>query len=163
MRQLLVSDANIIIDLDVGNLLERFFRLPYQFITPDILFEQELKVQHSNLLDLGLCLCSLNEESMTYAFELKQKHKPTSLNDIFCLSLAKQEKCSLLTGDKALKEVAKLELIQTNGTIWVLKQLVLLNIIDRQDALNSLELMKSNGRRLPWEQAKELIQSLETS
>jgi hypothetical protein len=36
--QLLISDANILIDLEEGGLLEVFFRLPYQFSVPDILF-----------------------------------------------------------------------------------------------------------------------------
>ncbi|WP_225981380.1 PIN domain-containing protein [Mannheimia pernigra] len=121
MQQLLVSDANIVIDLEAGNLLELFFKLPYQFITPDILFEEELKAQHTHLLKLGLVLYTLNEESMIYAFELKQKNDPTSLNDLFCLSLARQERCSLLTGDRALRKVAGVEAVQTNGTIWILE------------------------------------------
>lgn len=160
MSKFLVSDANIVIDLEAGELLEAFFQLPYQFITPDILFEQELKIQHSHLLSLGLKLVELTENSMLYAFNLKQEHNPTSLNDLFCLSLAKQEQYPLLTGDRALRKVAALETVQTNGTIWIIKQLVLLQIIDKQRALFSLELMKNKGRRLPWEKAKEIINDI---
>ena len=46
----LISDANILIDLEVGGIIEGMFDLPYEFITPDILFEQELRRNHAHLL-----------------------------------------------------------------------------------------------------------------
>lgn len=52
--QMLISDANIIIDLEVGQQLRNMFRLPYVFFTPDILFEMELVSDHANLIELGL-------------------------------------------------------------------------------------------------------------
>lgn len=44
--QLLISDANILIDMDDGGLLSSLFKLPYEFVTPDVLFEEELKENH---------------------------------------------------------------------------------------------------------------------
>ena len=41
--QLLISDANILIDMDDSGLLSSLFKLPYEFVTPDVLFEEELK------------------------------------------------------------------------------------------------------------------------
>ncbi len=35
---LLVSDANILIDIEEGQLLDVLFQLPYQFVTSDILY-----------------------------------------------------------------------------------------------------------------------------
>lgn len=43
MQQLLISDANILIDMEEGGLLEAMFQLPYDFATPDILFLKSLK------------------------------------------------------------------------------------------------------------------------
>ena len=37
MSRLLVSDTNIFIDLEEGNLLNEFFALPYEIAVPDIL------------------------------------------------------------------------------------------------------------------------------
>ena len=70
---LLISDANILIDLEEGQLLEVFFNLPYQFKVPDVLFHEELSDQHGYLLELGLLLGELSPESMMYSFELRQK------------------------------------------------------------------------------------------
>lgn len=55
--QLLISDANILIDLEEGGLLRQLFGLPYEFRVPDILFYEELEDQHGYLVDLGLGCC----------------------------------------------------------------------------------------------------------
>ena len=44
--QRLVSDANVLIDMDAGGLLKAMFALDYNFAVPDILFDEELKAQH---------------------------------------------------------------------------------------------------------------------
>jgi hypothetical protein len=51
---LLISDANILIDIEEGQLISQLFQLPYQFCVPDILFAEELEEQHSDLLHKGL-------------------------------------------------------------------------------------------------------------
>ena len=42
-RKLLISDANILIDISVGGLLGELFRLNYEYGLPDVLFEYELQ------------------------------------------------------------------------------------------------------------------------
>lgn len=68
--QLLISDANILIDLEEGELLGQLFTLPYQFTVPDILYFDELEAQHAHLLGLGLEVAELNPATMRYAVEL---------------------------------------------------------------------------------------------
>jgi hypothetical protein len=48
---LLINDANIFIDLAVSGMTAQIFALPYQFAVPDVLFEQELRAQHADLLN----------------------------------------------------------------------------------------------------------------
>ncbi|WP_206434421.1 hypothetical protein [Iodobacter ciconiae] len=43
--QLLISDANILIDMEEGGLLASMFSLNYEFLIPDILFYEELAGQ----------------------------------------------------------------------------------------------------------------------
>jgi len=52
--QLLISDANILIDMEVGGLLRPMFRVDATFAVPNILFEEELREQHPELTHLGL-------------------------------------------------------------------------------------------------------------
>jgi rRNA-processing protein FCF1 len=158
--QLLISDANILIDLEEGELLITFFQLPYQFCIPDILFYEELEEQHAHLLDLGLCIGELNIDSMLYAESLINKAAGPSSNDCFALALSKQEKCPLLTGDRALKKLAEKESVIVMGTIWVVEQLVTHSIISKTDAEKSYAKMKQNGRRLPWDLALQQLNEL---
>lgn len=62
--QLLIIDANILIDLEEGQLLEQFFQFPYNFRVPDILFSEELVDQHSYLPELGLQIGELTSQCM---------------------------------------------------------------------------------------------------
>lgn len=48
-HKLLISDANILIDMIVGGLLDDIFRLDYEFGLPDVLFEYELREHHAGL------------------------------------------------------------------------------------------------------------------
>ena len=65
--QLLISDANILIDLEEGQLIELMFQLPYRFSIPDILFVEELEEEHQYLPELGLQLDEVSSETMMYA------------------------------------------------------------------------------------------------
>ncbi len=41
-RKLLISDANVVIDIIDGGLLEGMFSLEYEYGIPDLLYEDEL-------------------------------------------------------------------------------------------------------------------------
>ena len=160
MMRLLTCDTNILIDLEEGRLLEQFFQLPYEFRVPDILFSEELEAQHSHLSTLGLQLGELTSQSMLAAVELIQRYGELSRNDCFTLALARQEQCSLLTGDQDLRKAAEVEQVKTNGTIWVVNQLVTHQFIDKPQAKAAYDRMKANGRRLPWALALRQLDEL---
>lgn len=160
MQQLLISDSNVFMDLECCNLLDLMFALPYYFCAPDILFEQELRQQHSHLLTIGLQLLTLNANSMVYVYTLNEKYSNPSMNDLMALSLAKQENCPLLTGDKALRDAAQKEAVLIKGTVWVLEQLVIHQHIDKSIALTALQTMQNNHRRLPFEKARQIINEI---
>ena len=158
--QLLISDANILIDLEEGQLLEHFFRLPYQFKVPDILFEEELKTHHGHLLGVGLQVGELTAEAMLDAVGLIQKHGAPSRNDCFALALARQEQCPLLTGDRALRSAADEEAVIVKGSLWVVEQMVIHNVIDKTQARQAYDRMRDSGRRLPWTMAHQRLDAL---
>ncbi|RJG50584.1 PIN domain-containing protein [Motilimonas pumila] len=159
MQQLLISDANILIDMEEGGLLEAMFQLPFDFATPDILFFEELEEEHAHLPGLGLALKEVSSEFMMYAMQLTGTYTQASRNDCFALALAKQELCPLLTGDMALRKAAEKEAAIVKGTIWLVTQLVVhqkINIAQAKDAYNQ---MKANGRRLPWAIAEQELEN----
>ncbi len=158
--QVLISDANILIDMEVANLIHLIFQLPYQFTTPDMLYETELKEQHAHLLTLGLQVSELNSESMLLAYQLNERYNQPSLNDIFALVLAKQENCPLLTGDGQLRKSAENESVEVKGTIWLVEQLVIHQIITLAQARQAYTDMEGNRRRLPFKTARDRLTSL---
>ena len=68
--KLLISDANILIDMEEGGLIESMFRLPETFAVPDILYEEELLAHHANLPGLGLQVLEISAEYMREAYRL---------------------------------------------------------------------------------------------
>ncbi len=132
------------------------------FSIPDILFEEELEQQHNHLLGFGLKIGELNSETMKYVESIAPLYAKASRHDCIALALAKQENCPLLTGDKALKIAAENEGVEVKGTIWLVIQLIKLEILNIAEARNAFLLMKNSGRRLPWNIVESELQKLET-
>ena len=149
--QILISDSNIFIDMEVANLTSQMFALPYSFATPDILYYEELEEEHPNLLDAGLKVLLLSSETIKYTESIVLKYPKAGKNDLFALALAKQESCPLLTGDGALRKAGKKEEIQIFGTIWIMDELIKHDIITKDEAMEAYDIMKNNKRRLPWD------------
>ena len=122
--RLLISDANILIDMEAGALMETLFQLPMQFGIPDLLYYEEIEPGSPGLEDLGLQVMEVNGDFVAYAEQLPGQHnhllpakngpKP-SHNDYLALALAKQETCTLLTGDANLRIVANKEQVNVMG------------------------------------------------
>lgn len=158
--QVLISDANILLDLEVAQITELIFELPYVFKTPDILYETELKAQHAHLTSLGLVCASLSAESMVLAYQLNQQYQQPSLNDVFAIVLAKQENCPLLTGDRELRKSAENEAVIVKGTLWLMEQLVIHQQLSKAQANIAYDEMEKQGRRLPFKLARERLNEL---
>jgi predicted nucleic acid-binding protein len=158
--QVLISDANILIDLEEGLLLDQIFALPFVFKIPDVLFVEELSEQHGHLLELGLQLGELREDFMQEVFQLTQTYSQPSRNDCFALALAKQENCPLVTGDRNLRRAAEAEEVDVYGTLWLVERLLEHSIINKTQAHVAYERMEQRGRRLPWAEAHQRIDNL---
>lgn len=156
---LLISDANVIIDLEAGDILEALFQLPYDFAMPDVLYEEEIKDGSPDLLNMGLKTLIVESQYVDYAIALGEAHgDEPGFYDRLALSLAKQEACPLLTGDSNLRTLAGHEGVDIRGTLWVLAELIEFGLLTHEKGLASLDLMKARKRRLPWDNAKQQIE-----
>jgi predicted nucleic acid-binding protein len=157
--KLLISDANIIIDIEVGGLIKQMFRLEYEFAVPDVLYEEELKENHSNLPKLGLKRRELQAAAIEYTVALGAKYRKPGRIDLMALALAKQEQCRLLTGDQALREAGNAEDVEVVGTIWLVGEMLNAKIITKKDARTAYNKMKEVDRRLPWVEVEKQLQA----
>lgn len=157
---LIVHDANIFIDMEAGGLLDAVFRLEHDVITPNALYDRELKEQHSHLIELGLVLYQVEPEGVERSWQLAATYNATSAMDRLCIALAEQEGCPLLTGDKRLKAAAKKEGCDVRGTLWLVEELVRENIVSIDQAHAAYYRMETAGRRLPFATAHRRLHKL---
>ena len=167
--RLLISDTNILIDMEAGALMETLFRLPMQFGIPDLLYYEEIEEESPDLDDLGLLIMEVSGDFVKYAEQLPSQYNHTlpakngpkpSHNDYLALALAKQESCTLLTGDANLRVVASKEQITVMGTIGLLCAMVENQLLSVDDAFKALDRMKDGKRRLPWPEAEKVLNAL---
>ena len=158
--QLLISDANILIDMEEGGLLASMFSLDCEFLIPDILFYEELEELHPHLVGMGLKIQPLSSELVARGANLAAQYTKPGRNDLFALALAEHSNCPLLTGDANLRMAAKSENIEVRGTIWLMEQMVCSGL-SFAIARTAYEQMKARGRRLPWDVAEAGLRKLE--
>lgn len=154
---LIVSDACVLIDMECAELTSAMFSLPYTFAVPDILFEEELSERHSHLLQAGLLSQPMSEELTSEVFKLYQQHKKLSFHDVLAFVLARHHNSRLLTGDKALRELAKDAGLLVNGTIWLIEQMIEHDKVSVEDARKAFQRMKTGGSRLPWKEVEAML------
>ncbi|MBS4168612.1 hypothetical protein [Parachlamydia sp. AcF125] len=161
-RAIAISDANVIIDMELGGLESAMFCLPeVEYCIPDVLFEKELRQHHSHFMSKGLKLCSLPSKAVAEVFRLSQLHPKPSKMDLFALVLAQEKQAMLLTGDQYLRKVAETYGVECHGTVWLVEQLVKGEIITTEIARLAYRNMFENGSRLPWLEAEERLKKME--
>lgn len=128
MTCVVVNDASCLIDLKKGELLHVLLRLPYRFIVPLPIREEELldfTAQEWRMLeDGGLATYDLPGEEVARVFALKREHSRLSANDCFALVMTTcQENGILLTGDNLLRKVASARAVRVHGVLWIIDEL----------------------------------------
>ena len=157
---LLISDANIFIDFEEAGILDVLFQLSDTLAVPDILFEEELRVQHEYLLGLGLMLMELGANAVERTVLLAERYRRPSRLDLAALALAEQEGCPLLTGDGYLRTTAEKEGVEVRGTIWLCERLHQEKVISSETLASAYRRMRLAGRRLPWEETHRQLKRL---
>ena len=157
---LVISDANVLIDMECGDLVATMFELDYRFAVPDVLYEMELREHHPDLIALGLQVMELSSESVGYVETLAadRRAKGVGRYDLFALALARQQDCLLLTGDALMRALARAEGRRVHGTLWLVGELLAAGRIRLPRARRSYAAMRRAGRRLPWTDVAEQLE-----
>jgi hypothetical protein len=155
----LVSDTSVVIDLERSQLIERVFRLPYRFVVPSALYEQEMQAYGGErLIALGLAVRALSGEQVAEAQRLRVCERRISIHDSYALALAKTEAAMLHAGDKPLRELAEAEKVPCHGVLWVFDQLEEHGVVAAAGLCAGLILIADHPRcRLPREAIDERL------
>lgn len=152
--KVLVSDTNIWIDLYHGGLLEAVFRLPYQFVTTDFVWQELHKPPGASLLELGLTVEGLDSTDLAELHMLMGRLNSSSLADVSCYYLAASRKWTLLTGDKAVRKDGEAAQLEVRGVLWLMDELYINTLLNGEELAAALQVMLENGARLPDKECK---------
>lgn len=153
--RIVVSDASCLIDLRKTGLLDVFLRLPYEWLIPDTLFEEELlkfsAAQKRSLLRGGLEPVELPGEGVERARQIAIQFPLLSIHDGFAFALAESRPgCILLTGDGPLRAFARQRKIEVHGILWVVDELHVHKISTRGTLHAALQVLAEDPTvRLP--------------
>jgi rRNA-processing protein FCF1 len=156
-----VVDTSLLIDLYIGNLLVEFFKLPYSFVAPDVIIAELQTPDSKMLLELGLRQSELVGRQVLEVVKLRALYNQPSVNDLFALVTARISNATLLTSDGNLRKVAHQERIPTHGTLWILDEMVRLEVISCIQAAKALKLMCEKGSRLPLDECNKRFREWE--
>jgi predicted nucleic acid-binding protein len=152
-----VSDANILIDFEEGGLVEPIFQLGIVLAVPDVIWAEEPETRHARLRARGLSVLGLEAAAIDDTLSLARRYRRPSRNDLMALALARQEACSLLTGDTHLRNAAKAEGVEVHGTLWLARELLSARLVSPAAMRTAFTVMRDRGRRLPWPLVDELL------
>ena len=148
---LLISDANIFIDLDKVDLLEICNQLNYKIITTDFVYNELYSKQKETLDKLNIEQLTFEAKEMIdfYTKYSQLGNVGISPEDYSLIYKAKKEKCSILTGDRALRNYIMKENIQVFGIFFILDSILEQNLISKEVWEEKLKLLQTINQRLP--------------
>ncbi len=172
MKEVVVNDSNILIDMHTAGLLEYIHLSDVSFHTVDYVVKELLKSPYKRPL-----ISRLIKEGVLYVAETSPKKmleveslynaysNRTNLSIVDCsvMQYAKENHYRLLTGDKKLKTCAIDNGVMVSGILWVVDAFIEEEIITPFEMIEKLNYLLSQNNRLPkklfeWEieQLKEM-------
>lgn len=124
MSCIIVNDASALIDLKKGELLHVLGALPFRWIVPLPIREEEMLSfsgqDWATLEAAGFEVFDLPPNLVGEAFSVRRAFPRLSANDCFCLvSAVDHENAVLLTGDGELRAVAEAREVEVHGVLWI--------------------------------------------
>lgn len=152
--RIIISDASCLIDLQRGRILEVFLELPFEFVIPDVIFDDELLSftrMEKALLRKHMTIAELDGGGVMRVSEILIDSPALSVHDGFAFVVAEERPGSiLLTGDRRLRNIAETEEIEVHGVLWVVQQLELHKKATHKQRLTALEIWRDDPAcRLP--------------
>lgn len=144
-----VNDANILIDLVKLQLLPHYFSLGWGYYTTSLVFEELYEEQQRAFTPYQgkniFLLVDLSVMELECTVKLQLERPQLSLQDCSALYYAIKTSAILLSSDKNLREFAKIKQVEVHGHLW------LFDIMVNQNCLNPL---------LAAEKLQELIEAV---
>lgn len=134
--RIIVSDTSCLIDLHKVELLLTLLDLPYTFVIPHTLFEDELSglpiEERNTLVAAGLEVRELDGDGVLASQRHFNENPGLHLNDCIAMRMAEEiADAMLMTGDANLREIATGLDIEVHGVLWVADQFDTNRLVER--------------------------------
>ena len=161
-----VSDANIIIDLLQIDLFAAFLKLDWEkHVPPDVADEvqEDNSYQLIDAINEGrLARAQFNPSHLLEIQKLKAQYPPLSVADCSCIYMAENLPAILLTGERRLRSIATdAHRLEVHGTLWVMEILIEKRIVTHRLAHAKLSHLMKINNRLPQKECTRLLRRWE--
>lgn len=158
MKEIVVNDSNILIDMHTAGLLEYIRLSGIRFHTVDFVIEELRRFPYSrplidSLVEEGvLHVATTSPEELSEVFSLYSVYSNStnlSLVDCSVMLYAKKNRYRLLTGDKKLRNHAIDEGVIVSGFLWVVDVFVKEGLVTPGEMIIKLNCLLDKNSRLP--------------
>ncbi len=161
--KLFITDVSVLFDLFHLKVLPEFFALNIEICTTIFVYNEILQSEQKELFEVferskRLTIFDFSEEEDAELRLFQTKLANRSINDKSIVWKAIQLKANILTCDAKLKKEAEHHKIEVHGSVWVVVELAKQGVIEKQKAIELLELLKTVNTRLPMEEIDKIIQ-----
>ena len=151
---IVINDANILIDLVHLNLVDEFIQLDFSLKTTDFVFEELNSIQQETFrefVDDGRLelIITESDEDFTSITEILEATTGLSFEDCSVWHYAHKLDGILLSGDGRLRKQATDKGISVKGILFIFDQLLLSDLITFDVALEKIEILYTINSRLP--------------
>ena len=154
-EQIVISDTNIFLDLITSDMLEDFFRLPFEICTTDLVINEIIIPEQMNLIktyiDSGkLKVLSYDGLELINIIQIQNNcNTNASVPDCSVWYAAKKLNARLLTGDGKLRSAVEKDNVKVSGVLYIFDNAVEYGIVSSDTAAKRLEKLISVNKRLP--------------
>lgn len=160
--KIIITDTNIITDLDNANILEEFIDIDNVYIS-DMVKNDEINSKTGNVKLINkFKVISATANQLIEVNKLSYIEKKLSTYDLLNFVIARDNNCILATGDNRLKKYSENNGIEVLRTLKIIKLMKDYNIISCRKAINACNLLKQcPSTRIPEIYINNLINELE--
>jgi len=159
---LLLSDANIFIDLERVGLLVEFSKLDIEISTSDFVFNELNQKQQLLVESLKIDIHTLDSEELMTFFTQYQAlgQVKISSQDYLIYYFAKKYNAYLLSNDKALRKFSNKNNIEVKGIFYILDLIIEQSSLSHTDLYTAIEKLLNNSW-LPKDEINKRLERLQ--
>ena len=160
--KMIITDTNIITDLNNGEVLEEFAKLDNVYIS-DLIKYDEINSNTGNIRIINkIKVINATAEELNEISLIRQERSKLSTYDALNFIIARDNKCILATGDNELKKYALKYGVEVIRTLKIIELMVENKIITYKKGINACKLIKNcPTTRIPKDVIDALIIKLE--